>query len=40
VGGEEELKDLIKIDDGAELTCYFCNEVYNFNSNELQSLIN
>ena len=37
--GEEEIKDMIKVDDGAELTCHFCNEVYNFSSNELQALI-
>lgn len=38
--GEDEIKDMIKVDDGAELTCHFCNEVYNFSSNELLALIN
>lgn len=38
--GEDEIKDMIKVDDGAELTCHFCNEVYNFSSNELLDLIN
>lgn len=38
--GVEEIKDMIKVDDGAELTCHFCNEIYNFSSNELLALIN
>ena len=39
VDGVEEIKVMIKVDDGAELTCHFCNEVYNFSSNELQAFI-
>ena len=40
VDGVEEIKVMIKVDDGAELTCHFYNQVYNFSSNELQALIN
>lgn len=37
--GEEELRDMIEKDDGAEATCHFCNEVYHASSNDLERLI-
>jgi molecular chaperone Hsp33 len=37
--GKEEIKDMIFKDDGAELTCHFCNEIYHFDRQELQGLI-
>lgn len=37
--GEEELRDMIEKDDGAEATCHFCNEVYHANSQHLEQLI-
>ena len=38
--GPDELADMIKVDDGAEAVCHFCNEKYRANSDQLQSLIN
>jgi molecular chaperone Hsp33 len=37
--GEDELRDMIEKDDGAEATCHFCNEVYQATSHELQQLV-
>ena len=37
--GTTELTDMIKVDDGAEATCQFCNEVYHADSEQLQDLI-
>ncbi|WP_346289174.1 Hsp33 family molecular chaperone HslO [Sphaerothrix gracilis] len=37
--GQEELADMIEKDDGAEVTCHFCNQVYNANSDQLSQLI-
>ena len=37
--GEDELKDMIEKDDGAEATCHFCGEVYRADSNQLAQLI-
>lgn len=37
--GEEELTSMIKEDHGAQVTCRFCPEVYNFSEFELESLL-
>jgi molecular chaperone Hsp33 len=37
--GEEELKDMMAKEHGAELKCDFCNSVYNFTEEELANLL-
>lgn len=37
--GEEELMDIIETDGKAELTCHFCDKVYNFDETELRNLL-
>ena len=36
--GRDELDSLIKEQGGAELTCQFCDKVYRFSAEELNSL--
>ena len=38
--GREELEALIKEQGKAELTCQFCDKVYDFTGEELQGLLN
>ena len=37
--GEEEVKDMLEKDNGAELTCHFCNEVYYLNESALEQIL-
>ncbi len=37
--GKEELEDIIKQDNGAELTCHFCNKKYDFSVQDLRQII-
>ncbi len=37
--GQDELRDMIEKDEGAEATCHFCAQVYQANSNHLEQLI-
>ena len=37
--GQEEVKDMIEKDGGAELICHFCNEAYQLSGEELAGLL-
>lgn len=37
--GEAEIKDMIEEDHGAEATCHFCNQKYQYTEAELESLL-
>jgi len=37
--GQDELRDMIEKDDGAEATCHFCNEIYQAGTDHLEQLI-
>lgn len=38
--GKEEITDMIETDGKAEAQCHFCNEVYQYNREELESMMN
>ncbi len=36
--GKDDLKEIIHVDEKAELTCHFCNKKYNFSKEELEKI--
>jgi molecular chaperone Hsp33 len=37
--GREEVEDMLEKDNGAELTCHFCNEAYQLSAEDLSGLL-
>lgn len=37
--GKEELKEIISVDQQAELKCHFCNTTYHFNKEDLENMV-
>ena len=37
--GEEEVSDMLAKDNGAELTCHFCNEIYSLDEAALRRIL-
>lgn len=37
--GEAEIQDMMEKDNGAQITCHFCNKIYDFSANDLEKLL-
>jgi len=37
--GEQELEEILKMENKAEISCHFCNKKYLFGENELRSML-
>jgi molecular chaperone Hsp33 len=38
--GRDEVEDMLKRDNGAEIICHYCNEKYQISGEELQTMLN